>query len=217
MIRQARRGDGTGIAALHLDTAASLQRIEPSRFKIPDVDGMADWIDGDMATVAAPSDFLGVNYYARRVVRGLPGHEPFPWEVVHGDAPRTEGGTEGAPMTEAGTEITPAAFTDLLVRLHTNYPGVPLLVCENGAVFAEPVHDVGRIDFIRDHLAAVHDAIERGAPVVGYCHWSFMDNFEWALGYAQRFGLVHVDYETQGRTIKDSGREYARIARANAL
>jgi beta-glucosidase len=70
---------------------------------------------------------------------------------------------------------------------------------------------------VHDHLAAVHDAIEQDVPVAGYCHWSFLDNFEWALGYAQRFGLVHVDYETLARTVKDSGRYYSRIARANAL
>jgi beta-glucosidase len=170
--------------------------------------GELDFVrEGDLATIATPGDFLGLNYYARRVMRAAPRREPYPWEVVHGDAPRTE----------AGTEITPGAFTDLLVRLHAEYPGVPLLVCENGAVFAEPLHDARRIAFIRDHLAAVHDAIERGAPVVGYCHWSFMDNFEWALGYAQRFGLVHVDYGTFERTIKDSGRFYAGVARANAL
>jgi beta-glucosidase len=173
--------------------------------------------DEDLATISTPGDFLGVNYYARRVMRAAPGRQPFPWEVVHGDAPRTEGGTEGAPMTEAGTEITPRAFTDLLLRLHADYPGVPLLVCENGAVFPEPLHDRRRIEFVRDHLAALHDAIGQGAPVVGYCHWSFMDNFEWALGYAQRFGLVHVDYDTFERTVKDSGRWYARVARANAL
>ena len=85
------------------------------------------------------------------------------------------------------------------------------------AVFAEPLHDERRIEFIRDHLAALHAAIEQGVNVVGYCHWSLLDNFEWALGYAQRFGLVHVDYGTQARTVKDSGRYYGRIARANEL
>jgi beta-glucosidase len=83
-------------------------------------------------------------------------------------------------------------------------------------VFPESPHDERRIDFIREHVAATHDAIERGVPVLGYCHWSLLDNFEWRLGYAQRFGLVHVDYETQQRTIKDSGRYYARIAKENA-
>jgi beta-glucosidase len=172
--------------------------------------------EGDLATINA-GDFVGVNYYARRVMQAVPGDEPWPWRVVTGGAPTTEGGTEGVPMTEAGTEITPHAFTDLLVRLHRDYPGVPLLITENGAVFEEPVHDEQRIRFIHDHLAAVHDAIAEDAPVLGYCHWSFLDNFEWALGYAQRFGLVHVDYDTFARTVKDSGRDYARIARANAL
>ncbi|HVM69177.1 MAG TPA: family 1 glycosylhydrolase, partial [Gaiellaceae bacterium] len=73
-----------------------------------------------------------------------------------------------------------------------------------------------RVEFVRDHVAALHDAIEQGVPVVGYMHWSLMDNFEWKLGYAQRFGLVHVDYDTQVRTIKDSGRYYAKIAATRA-
>jgi beta-glucosidase len=79
------------------------------------------------------------------------------------------------------------------------------------------LHDERRVRFVHDHVAALHDAIEQGVPVIGYCHWSLLDNFEWALGYAQRFGLVHVDYETLERTVKDSGRYYAEIARANAL
>ena len=127
------------------------------------------------------------------------------------------------PRTEAGTEIVPAAFTDLLVRLRDDYGDLPLLITENGGVFGDApsddgrVHDDRRVEFIHGHLGAVHDAIEQGVPVVGYLHWSFLDNFEWALGYAQRFGLVHVDYGTLARTVKDSGRYYAEIARANAL
>jgi beta-glucosidase len=178
---------------------------------------------GDLEVIAAPSDYLGVNYYARRVMRAVPEREPHPWLVVtESDARRTEGGTEGVPRTESGTEITPGAFTDLLVRLGEDY-GVQILIAENGAVFNDGpgpdgrVRDRGRIRFLHDHLAAVHDAIERGVPVLGYCHWSLLDNFEWALGYAQRFGIVHVDYATQRRTIKDSGRYYAQVVRANAL
>jgi beta-glucosidase len=79
------------------------------------------------------------------------------------------------------------------------------------------VRDERRVRFVREHLAALGDAISLGVDVRGYFHWSFLDNFEWALGYAQRFGLVHVDYSTQTRTVKDSGRYYARVARANAL
>jgi beta-glucosidase len=173
--------------------------------------------DRDLETIATPSDFIGVNYYSRRVIRAVPRARPWPWEVVSGGAPTTEGGTEGVPMTEAGTEITPHAFTELLVRLHDDYGDLPILITENGAVFKEPVHDEQRVRFLHDHLAALHEAIRAGVPVVGYCHWSFMDNFEWALGYAQRFGLVHVDYETLERTVKDSGRYYAEVVRANAL
>ena len=181
--------------------------------------GPLDFVaDGDLATISQPTDFLGVNYYAPRVIQAVPGDTPWPWRVIVPEGVRTTGGfTGGVAHTEAGTPIVPAAFTDLLVRIRDDYGEIPILITENGAVFSEPRHDTQRVEFVHDHLQAVHDAIERGVPVVGYCHWSFLDNFEWALGYAQRFGLVHVDYQTQERTIKDSGRYYARIAAANAL
>jgi beta-glucosidase len=176
------------------------------RRRYEEVLGPLDFIrDGDLHAIPE-TDFLGVNYYARRVVQAAE-QRPYPWKVVVADE---------TPKTEAGTEITPVAFTDLLVRLRHDY-GVPILITENGAVFGDPVHDERRVRFLHDHLAAVHDAIGQDVDVRGYCHWSLLDNFEWALGYAQRFGLVHVDYETQKRTIKDSGRYYARVARANAL
>ena len=163
---------------------------------------------GDLETIATDSGFVGVNYYTRRVVRAAPGREPFPWEVVTlGDV----------PMTGGDWEIVPRAFTDLLLRLREDYGDVPVLVTENGGIFPEPLHDAARIEYLRSHVAAVHDAIERGVPVRGYYHWSLMDNFEWALGYAPRFGLVHVDYATQARTVKDSGRWYAEVARTGGL
>ncbi|HSL64226.1 MAG TPA: family 1 glycosylhydrolase, partial [Gaiellaceae bacterium] len=181
--------------------------------------GPLDFVrDGDLETIAAPTDYLGVNYYAPRVIRAAPGDAPWPWRVVVPEGVRTTGGfTDGAARTEAGTPIVPAALTDLLVRIRDDYGDPPILITENGAVFGEPVHDRRRIEFVHDHLVAVLDARDRGVRMLGYCHWSLMDNFEWALGYAQRFGLVHVDYETQARTVKDSGRWYARVAMANAL
>jgi beta-glucosidase len=181
--------------------------------------GELDFVrDGDLATIAAPTDYLGVNYYAPRVIEAVPGDEPWPWRVIVPEGIRTTGGfTDGVARTGAGTPIVPSAFTDLLVRIRDDYGDVPILITENGAVFPEPLHDERRIDFVHDHLAAVHAAIEQGVNVIGYCHWSLMDNFEWKLGYEQRFGLVHVDYETLARTVKDSGRYYARIAAANAL
>jgi beta-glucosidase len=171
--------------------------------------GELDFVrDGDLETIAARSDFVGVNYYTRRVIRSAPGREPLPWEVVtRGDR----------PMTGGDWEIVPEAFTDLLLRLRDDYGPVPIVITENGGIFPEAPHDPRRIEYLHGHLAAVHDAIGAGVDVRGYYHWSFLDNFEWALGYEPRFGLVHVDYETQKRTVKSSGRWYARVAAANAL
>jgi beta-glucosidase len=165
-------------------------------------------LDGDLETIATRSDFVGVNYYTRRVIRAAPGRRPLPWEVVTlGDR----------PMTGGDWEVVPEAFTDLLLRLRDDYGDVPILITENGGIFPELLHDAARIEYLEGHLAAMHDAIAGGANVQGYYHWSFLDNFEWALGYEPRFGLVHVDYETQARTVKDSGRWYARVVAANAL
>jgi beta-glucosidase len=174
--------------------------------------------DGDLETIAQPTDHLGVNYYAPRWMRAMPGDHPWPWKVVVPEGQQTTAGfTAGVPQTEAGTPIVPSGLTDLLVWIRDRYGDVPIVITENGAVFSEPLHDERRVRFVHDHVGAVHDAIQQGVNVAGYCHWSFMDNFEWALGYAQRFGLVHVDYDTLERTVKDSGRYYARIAAANAL
>jgi beta-glucosidase len=173
---------------------------------------------GDLETIAEPTDYLGVNYYSSRVMEAVPGDTPWPWRVVVPEGVETTGGfTDGVARTEAGTPIVPGALTDLLVRIREDYGDVPIMITENGAVFGEPVHDARRVRFIRDHLAALHAAIARGVEVVGYCHWSLLDNFEWKLGYAQRFGLVHVDYETLERTVKDSGRYYGRVAAANEV
>lgn len=170
--------------------------------------------DGDLDVIASGSDFIGVNFYTDRVMRAAPESRPFGWEVV--PVP------DGTRVTDTGWAIVPDALTDLLLRLHADY-GVDLYITENGAVFNDgpgpdgAVHDERRVRFLREHLAAVHRAIERGAAVRGYFHWSLMDNFEWAMGYTPRFGLVHVDYPTQRRTVKDSGHWYARVVAANAL
>ncbi|HZR94155.1 MAG TPA: GH1 family beta-glucosidase [Gaiellaceae bacterium] len=190
---------------------------DDQRGRFESLAGELDFVrDGDLETIAAPTDFLGVNYYAPRVIEAAPGDHPWPWRGVVPDSVRTTAGfTDGVARTDAGTPIVPHGLTDLLVRIDRDYGAPPIMVTENGAVFPESPHDERRIAFIRDHVAALHDAIEQGVRVLGYCHWSFMDNFEWKLGYAQRFGLVHVDYDTQARTVKDSGRYYARIAAAN--
>jgi beta-glucosidase len=166
--------------------------------------------DGDLATIAAPLDFVGVNNYSRRLVRADPdGLRPIDVR------------DPTARVTDMGWEIHPQALGEVLVRLHEEY-GVPsLYVTENGAAFPDVrthdgrVHDLERIAYLSDHLDSVAGALARGVPVRGYFVWSLLDNFEWALGYSKRFGLVFVDYPTLERVPKDSFSWYRElIARA---
>lgn len=122
-----------------------------------------------------------------------------------------------------GWGIDPRGLTELLLRMAAERPDVALLVTENGAAFPDRltpdgrVADPERVEYLRAHLAAVDAAIAAGAPVIGYCVWSLLDNVEWAWGYAKRFGVVHVDYATLARTPTDSAWFYAGVARDNAL
>jgi beta-glucosidase len=193
--------------------------------------GLPDRIgDGDLATIAAPLDLLGVNYYLGNTVSARPDPAPRPSRIVAPSPPGSPWvGAEnvsfrkvGRPVTGQDWEIYPEGLTALLVWLHTEYPGVPLYVTENGAAFPDTVRDgtvddPDRLGYLADHLRAIHAAVEAGADVRGYFYWSLLDNFEWAWGYSQRFGLVHVDYETQRRTVKASGRWYAAVIAANAV
>ena len=118
-----------------------------------------------------------------------------------------------------GWNIDPSGLTELLVGVNERFPDLPLIVTENGAAFEDAlsgdrVHDENRIDYVKRHIAALEDARRQGADVRGYFLWSFLDNFEWAYGYSKRFGIVYVDYETQERTIKDSGRWYRDMIRS---
>lgn len=159
--------------------------------------------EGDLERVAAPLDYLGQNYYTPAFVSHQAGGEwPHLRWVSHDDAERTA----------MGWEVYPQGLTDILVRLHRDYQ-VPLYVTENGAAYEDTlgdgrVHDPARTRYLQTHIQAVHSAINQGADVRGYFAWSLMDNFEWAFGYSKRFGLVHVDYNTQTRTLKDSARWY---------
>jgi beta-glucosidase len=153
---------------------------------------------GDLATIAQPNDFLGVNYYTRNF--SSCGN---PWDVA----------STGNTVTDMGWEVYPQGLTELLCRLHVDYQPMRLWVTENGAAFKDQlvngeVDDAQRLAYIRDHIAATHDAMAQGVPVGAYFAWSLMDNFEWASGYAKRFGLVHVDFETQKRTFKNSALWY---------
>jgi beta-glucosidase len=153
---------------------------------------------GDMQHIGTAMDFLGVNYYTRQMVSAS---EPFD---VH---------DSGYDVTDMGWEVYPQGLTALLLRLHHDYPLPPMYIKENGAAFkdvrvGDRVHDEQRRDYIEGHIAAVGDALRRGVRMEGYMVWSLLDNFEWASGYDKRFGIVHVDFETQQRTLKDSALWY---------
>ncbi len=173
--------------------------------------------DGDMDVVATPVDWLGVNYYFRSVVSALP--EPTGKASPFIGAERIDDAAPPGPTTTMGWAVTPEAFTELLLRLRDIAPGLPMVITENGSAWPDTpgvdgrVADHERVDYLLGHLAAVADAMARGADVRGYFAWSLMDNFEWARGYAQRFGLVHVDYDTQRRTPKHSAAVYRDLAR----
>ncbi len=153
---------------------------------------------GDMAVIAAPMDYLGVNYYFR-VMCSADGSFDLK--------------KSGAALTEMGWEIYPRGLTELLLTLHREYTLPPVYVTENGGAFKDSitngrVHDADRINYLQSHITAVADAMRQGVPMAGYMVWSLLDNFEWSSGYARRFGIVHVDYATQARTLKDSALWY---------
>jgi beta-glucosidase len=159
------------------------------------------WQD-DFPTIRAQIDWLGVNYYTRKLVR----HADGPWPNY------TEAPTR-LPLTQMGWEIYPDGLRDFLIRNATEYSGdLPIHVTENGMANPDTVGtpDDARIDYLDKHLRAVQAAITAGAPVAGYYVWSLMDNYEWSLGYEKRFGLVHVDFDSLARTPKASYQALAR-------
>jgi beta-glucosidase len=173
---------------------------------------------GDEHVIAAPLDLLGLNYYHPLRVVAAPEDQP--------GHPGTAGNTvlpPSGPSTAMGWDIEPQGLLETLLRIHNGYPRVPLMVTENGAAFDDQVgadgavHDPDRLRFLDGHLRAAHAAIQRGVDLRGYFVWSFLDNFEWAEGYAKRFGLVYVDYPTQRRIVKDSGRWFHDVIRRGGL
>ena len=178
---------------------------------------------GDMETIAQPLDWMGINYYFDILVRGVEGDDMTNRMRAY---PTVSGVTEAAERpthTDMGWPITPHGFTDLLVRLHHEYPNMPpMYITENGAAYNDPVidgrcADPRRIDYLDQHLRALKAAMDAGVDVLGYYQWSLMDNFEWSLGYDKRFGLVHIDFDTLQRTPRDSAFWYRDVIRSNAL
>ncbi|MGN9839896.1 GH1 family beta-glucosidase [Nonomuraea sp. H19] len=192
-----------------------------------DLPGDADFIrPGDMKIINAPIDVLLVNYYSRFTVSGAPGGKQ-----SAAAAPVDTGspwvGSEhvsfvnaGNPVTAMGWEIDEGGLVEVLTRVAQEYPPIPMVVSENGAAFDDVlvdgrVHDRERQAYVEAHLGACKEAIDAGVPLEGYFAWSLMDNFEWAWGYGKRFGLVHVDFDTQERLLKDSALWYSEIIRQN--
>ena len=176
-------------------------------------DAWPDWPDEDMALIRQPIDFLGINYYTRNVTRDDSNH----WPVCACAVRQTQ-----ATYTETGWEVFAQGLTDTLLWVKEQYGDIPLYVTENGAAFFDPpvaengrVVDPLRVDYLHKHLRAIHSAREQGVDLRGYYVWSFLDNLEWSLGFSKRFGIVHVNFETQERTPKDSARFYANVIASN--
>jgi beta-glucosidase len=182
-----------------------------------------DWshvFTGDLETIGEPIDLLGINYYNPCLVAAAPG-EPanpaFPGTRDIRFLPARE------PVTAMGWPIEPGGLTTLLCRLREDYPGVPLMVTENGAAFHDEVdgsgrvHDQDRVAFLDGHLRAAHAALRHGVDLRGYLVWSLLDNFEWAEGYERRFGLVYVDFASQRRLLKDSALWYRDVISRNGV
>jgi len=168
--------------------------------------------EGDLRAIAVPLDFLGVNYYSRTVVRADSAGEPVAVRMV----PERE-------LTDMGWEVFPQGLHAMLLRLEREYRPSKIYITENGAAYTDEadatdrIADERRIAYLRGHLVAASRAIADGVPLAGYFTWSLLDNFEWAHGYAKRFGLFHVDFATQRRRPKDSAHWYRQVVAANAV
>lgn len=203
---------------------------------IADTAAVTDWSfvhDGDLAAIAQPIDVLGVNYYSTVTVRMWDGVSPKQQNDGHKAAaggtawPGSDGVLEfleqEGPFTAMGWNIAPDGLEELLLSLNEQFPDQALMVTENGAAFDDvvaadgSVPDAERLDYLRRHFTAAHRAMQQGVDLRGYFVWSLLDNFEWGYGYAKRFGIVRVDFDTLERTVKDSGRWYAQLARTGVL
>lgn len=171
--------------------------------------------ESDMEIISVPTDFIGVNYYNRNVHRV---NDPENEKQLVFPKPKTL-----ENWTEMDWENYPDGLTGVLARIYFNYHPFKMYVTENGASYSTPPDEKGnvpdelRTDYLRTHFAAAHRAIQAGVPLAGFFVWSLVDNFEWAFGYSQRFGIIWVDYETQKRTLKDSAKWYKKVIKKNGF
>jgi beta-glucosidase len=176
-------------------------------------------LDGDLAAIGRPMDFLGVNFYEQHRIVADPDHTGGPSNLVRGarKLPTT------SPVTAGKVAIRPDALYSVLTRVHRDWTQLPLWITENGIALHDYVgpdgrcHDPERIEYFSAHFRAAARAIEDGVPLQAYLVWSLMDNFEWAEGYRLRFGLIHVDYATQTRLLKSSAKWFASVIADNAI
>ncbi len=169
---------------------------------------------GDMPTIAAPTDFLGINYYTRHIARS-------------DKVPEAKNAKQtlfpGEEQTEMGWEVHPESLYVLLRRLSKDYTFPAYYITENGCAYVDEVNEAGEVDdpkriaYLKGHFEAAQQAITEGTPLRGYFVWSLMDNFEWAFGYTKRFGIVYVDYPTQKRTPKASAKWYSEVIARNGI
>lgn len=194
--------------------------------------GICDWSfikDGDLKQIHQPIDMLGINYYSTGLV-AMSDRPQFPQSTAASTFPGCSD-IDWLPTpgehTEMGWNIDPDGMYDMLVRVHDNYPEMPLFITENGIACADEmvteadgtkaVHDDKRIDYLTRHFDAARRAMEVGVDLRGYFVWSLLDNFEWAFGYTKRFGITYVDYETQERVPKDSFKWYRKLIATREL
>jgi beta-glucosidase len=177
--------------------------------------------DGDLVSIAAPIDFLGVNYYSRLLLRGNDPHSAQPHSAPSYFGGQIVGPVLGSAYTDMEWEIYPEGLVDMLMCLQRDYSPRAIAITENGAAFHDSwagddhVHDAQRVAYLREHIQALAVARMLHVPVEGYFAWSLLDNFEWAEGYSRRFGIVYVDYPSQRRVVKDSGHWYAEFCAAH--
>jgi beta-glucosidase len=164
-------------------------------------------LDGDLERIHQSLDYLGINHYFSN------------WLTLRNHIPQAV--NKDLPKTDRGWIVYPDGLKDMLLKVTNEYGRMPVYIMENGASYPDTVsddqmvHDSLRVDYYRSYIRALHEAIRKGADVKGYFAWSLLDNFEWGEGYSSRFGIVYVDFKTQKRTIKDSGKFYAKVIRDN--
>ena len=164
-------------------------------------------LDGDMALIAQKLDFMGLNFYSRNLLNAEGNINPVP----------------ESEYTEMGWEVHPPALRRLLNRINHEYRLPPIYITENGAAFRDEVsadgcvHDPRRLEYLKNHFIQTRLAMQDGVDVRGYFVWSLLDNFEWGHGFTKRFGIIRVDYESQNRIVKDSGKWYSHVIATNSV